>query len=181
MSLCVRYDTSFERETLPWREAIYRTAMALTRNAADAEDLVQDTYFLAYRYWHTFLPGSNALAWLKAVCRNVFLKNRRRARPVIHAGDALELLESCVPRDAESAEDVLTQRDLARAVREAIGDLAEPYRSTIVLVDVEDQPYDVAARTLGVPVGTVRSRLFRARRQIRTAVTRQRVPPRRFR
>jgi RNA polymerase sigma-70 factor, ECF subfamily len=171
---------SFERETIQWRGAIYRMAVALTRNRADAEDLVQDTYFLAYRYWHTFLPGSNARAWLRAVCRNVFLRNRKRFRPVIHAGGDLESMASRVQRESDpptSAEDVVVQRDMARAVRDAIQQLAEPYRSTIMLVDVEDQPYEVAASMLGVPLGTVRSRLFRARRQIRSALSNQPLAP----
>lgn len=134
----------FEREALTWLDDVYRFALSLTRDRAAADDLVQDTYVRAYRSWHTFQSGSDARRWLFTICRNAFLRRRERA-------------------DERS----LTQLDSADAVCNAIDRLPERYRSVVVLVDVEDQSYEGAAAVLGVPVRTLRSRLFRARRQLR--------------
>ena len=155
--------SSFARDVLPWFDDVSRFAMSLTRNADDADDLVQDTYLKAYRSWHTFRPGSNARAWLLTICRNTFLRSRERARTevVVHDRWLWEL----------SGDDPATEFEFPGAVWGAIDRLKEPFRSTILLVDVADHTYEVVAAMFGVPIGTIRSRLFRARRQIRQALT----------
>jgi RNA polymerase sigma-70 factor (ECF subfamily) len=130
----------FEQEALTWLDDVYRFSLSLTRDRADADDLVQETYVRAYRSWPTFQRGTDARRWLFTICHSAFLDRRGR------------------------------QVDLADPIWNAIDRLPGPYRSVVVLVDVEDQSYESAAAVLGVSIGTVRSRLFRARRQLRRAL-----------
>jgi RNA polymerase sigma-70 factor, ECF subfamily len=166
-------DASFERQTVPWIDDVYRFALSLTRNEADAEDLLQETYFRAYRSWHTFRPGSNALSWLFAICRNWHLRVAPQNRRWVHLenGDAEVVAHSEEWRQRTlGVEEQTIQRDLVASVYDAIDRLREPFRSTVMLVDVEDQTYAEAAMICRVPVGTIRSRLFRARRLIRAMI-----------
>jgi RNA polymerase sigma-70 factor (ECF subfamily) len=161
-------DEEFAREALPWLDDVYRFAVSLTRDPSDAEDVVQETYLRAYRSWHTFQPGSDARRWLFTICRNVFLRSRERARHEIELGDADEESMNAVQYHAglvrDGTDQLLARADLGPALEQAIGELPEPFRSAVVLVDVEDQSYEAAAEVLDVPIGTVRSRLFRGRR-----------------
>jgi RNA polymerase sigma-70 factor (ECF subfamily) len=169
------YDSSFESEALPWLDDVYRFALSLTRNEADADDIVQETYLRAYRSWHTFERGSDARRWLFTICRNAFLRTRERARHQVELEDGdVEAVASQVSEHSGSAssdERLLTRLDLGPALAQALGQLAEPFRSAVTLVDVEDQSYDAAAEILGVPIGTVRSRLFRGRRLLQQMLT----------
>lgn len=161
-------DAIFERDALPWIDDVFRFARSLTRNDADAEDVVQDTFLRAYKSWHTFQPGSDARRWLFAIARNVFLRSRERVRPEVDPNEGdIEKVDSGVRMSGQSrdtTEALLSRIDLGPALTDALDRLPEPFRSAVVLVDVEDQAYDSAAQLLGVPVGTVRSRLFRGRR-----------------
>ncbi|GAC1517369.1 MAG: sigma-70 family RNA polymerase sigma factor [Gemmatimonadaceae bacterium] len=161
-------DAAFEQEALPWLDDVYRFAVSLTRNEADADDVVQDTFLRAYRSWHTYQPGSDARRWLFTICRNVFLRSRERSRHEVDAedGDVEALAAVQLQRAAVDGREVdtLARLDLAPAITQALTDLVEPFRSAVILVDVEDQSYEAAAEVLGVPIGTVRSRLFRGRR-----------------
>ena len=163
-------DIRFEREALPWMDDVYRFARSMTRDEADADDLVQETYLRAYRAWHTFEPGSDARRWLFTICRNVFLRTREReARRVDTGGDDAVLETMAAVREAspfatQNADAIFSRIDLVPAIRKALGTLPDAFRSAVVLVDVEGQSYDEAATVLGVPIGTVRSRLFRGRR-----------------
>ena len=161
-------DASFEREALPWLDDVYRFALSLTRDAADADDVVQDTYLRAYRSWHTFQPGSDCRRWLFTICRNAFLRSRERERHQVDLDDGdVEAVASVmvhVNAVRDGADGALSRIDLAPALTDALGRLHEPFRSAVVLVDVEDQSYEAASEVLGVPIGTVRSRLFRGRR-----------------
>jgi RNA polymerase sigma-70 factor (ECF subfamily) len=162
--------SEFEQEALPWMADVYRFALSLTRDTAEAEDLVQDTYLRAFRSWHTFQQGSDARRWLFTICRNAFLRTRERLRHEVTVDDAeaetLAAVQLHASLPAEESDRLLTRIDLEPALKRAIDELAEPFRSAIILVDVEDQSYDEAAEILGVPIGTVRSRLFRGRRQL---------------
>ncbi|MEP6992635.1 MAG: sigma factor, partial [bacterium] len=80
-------DVAFEREALPWLDDVYRFALSLTRDEADADDVVQETYLRAYRSWHTFIPGTECRRWLFTICRNVFLRSRERQRPTVDLED----------------------------------------------------------------------------------------------
>lgn len=146
---------------------MYRFALSLTRDESEADDVVQDTYLRAFRSWHTYLPGSDCRRWLFTICRNVFLRSRERARPTVELDasdiDLLAADSVYAPRAADG-EDFYSRLDLAPAIDVALAKIPEPFRSTLIIVDVEDQSYESAAETLGVPIGTVRSRLFRGRR-----------------
>ena len=161
-------DERFQREALVWLDDVYRFAVSLTRDETDAEDVVQDTFLRAYRSWHTYAEGSDCRRWLFTICRNAFLKARQRDR------SSGELVDSDVDLMRASRlffeamrsgyDDLHARVDLASALADALAKLPEPFRSTVVIVDVEDQPYEAAAEILGVPIGTIRSRLFRGRR-----------------
>jgi len=161
-------DVEFEREALPWLDDVYRFALSLTRDEADADDIVQETYLRAYRSWHTFIPGTECRRWLFTICRNVFLRSRERQRPTVDLEDGEQDAVAAGSVYAAARErgydDIYARLDLAPALREALDDLAEPFRSAVILVDVEDMTYETAAQVMGVPIGTVRSRLFRGRR-----------------
>ena len=159
-------DVAFEREALPWIADVHRFALSLTRDECDADDVVQDTFLRAYRSWHTYLPGSDCRRWLFTICRNVFLRSRERYRPTVdlEASEVDSTLTGMATTSGERPDDVLMRLDLAPAIAGALERVPEPFRSTLVIVDVEDQSYESAAETLGVPIGTVRSRLFRGRR-----------------
>ena len=163
-------DARFEREALPWMDDVYRFARSMTHDEADADDLVQETYLRAYRAWHTFEAGSDCRRWLFTICRNVFLRTREReARQVDTGGDDAVLETMAAVREASpfattNADAIFSRIDLVPAIRKALDELPEVFRTAVVLVDVEGQSYDEAAAVLGVPIGTVRSRLFRGRR-----------------
>lgn len=163
-------DQDFAREALPWMDDVYRFALALSRNPADAEDIVQETYLRAYRSWHTFQPGSDARRWLFTICRNVFLRTREKGRHEVNVddGDNEAIAAAYLHRQMidDGTDQLLARLDLRPALAQAIDELDPPFREAIVLVDLEDQSYEQAAKILDVPIGTVRSRLFRGRRQL---------------
>jgi RNA polymerase sigma-70 factor (ECF subfamily) len=166
--LPISREAMFEREALPWLDDVYRFALSLTRDEADADDVVQDTFLRAYKSWHTYLPGSDCRRWLFTICRNVFLRSRERQLPTVDVedGEREALVAGAALRDGtcDGLEEVLSRVDLRPALEHALARVPEPFQSTLMLVDVEDQSYETAAEILGVPIGTIRSRLFRARR-----------------
>jgi RNA polymerase sigma-70 factor (ECF subfamily) len=142
----------------------------MTRDEADAEDVVQDTYLRALRSWQTFVPESDCRRWLFTICRNVFLRSRERAARSVNF-DVTELDsvigDGSVTRPWEERPGIsgdFTTVDVWPAIHHAVSRIPEPFRSAIVAVDIEDESYETAAQRLGVPIGTVRSRLFRGRR-----------------
>ncbi|MGH7618267.1 MAG: sigma-70 family RNA polymerase sigma factor [Gemmatimonadaceae bacterium] len=167
---------AFDLEAIPWIDDVYRFALSLTRDESDADDVVQDTYLRAFRSWHTYLPGSDCRRWLFTICRNVFLRSLERTRPMVELDSTdidVAATNSVYALGAgEGFEDVSARLDLGPAIDGALAKIPEPFRSTLIIVDVEDQSYEAAAEALGVPIGTVRSRLFRGRRlmqeQLRT-------------
>ena len=161
-------DVRFESEALPFIDDVYRFALSLTRDASDADDIVQETFLRAYRSWHTFQPGSDARRWLFTITRNVFLRSRERERRHVDIEDgdveALTTFATHGQMVRDGSDQILSRIDLAPALRRALDELDEPFKSAVLLVDLEDQSYEAAAQILGVPIGTVRSRLFRGRR-----------------
>jgi RNA polymerase sigma-70 factor, ECF subfamily len=160
-------NAAFEQQALRWLDDVYRFSMSLTHDRDNAQDLVQETFLRAYRFWHTFQPGTDAKRWLFTICHHCFLRTRQRPRRVVE-DDAVSL-ESIGPIAGTGStravdEQLLTRIDLRDALRDAIDRLPEPYRSVLILIDVHQQRYQAAAEILGIPTGTVRSRLFRARR-----------------
>lgn len=169
-------DTDFARIALPFLPVVARLARSLTRDPADSDDLVQDTFLKAYRHWDTFVPDSDCRRWLAAICRNTFYAQRARARWVTAVGDDMELETFAAVQlhkltVEQGADDLFSRVDLAPAIRRAIEALPESFRSAVELVDVNDLTYEEAAERLQIPVGTVRSRLYRGRRLLQHALT----------
>ena len=163
-------DGSFEAVALPHLEAVARFALSLTRDRADADDLVQETFLRAFRHWDTFIAGRDARRWLFTITRNVFVRQRRAAGLLVDSDegdiDALPSVVSHVVAMRHGLGGLYDELDVGPAIASAVDALPEPHRTVILLVDVEGQNYDDAAAILGIPVGTVRSRLFRARRAV---------------
>lgn len=167
-------DRSFEAEALRWIPELTRFALSLTRNEADADDLVQETFLRAYAAWDSFTPGTECRGWLFVICRNTFRRTRQRESRQVEADDAeLEALAAAALH-ASAAQSgfgtLFADVDLSDAITRALQALPEPFRDAVTLVDLNDQSYEEASRVLGVPVGTVRSRLFRARRLMQEAL-----------
>ena len=160
------FDKSVQREALGWIDGLYGAALRLTRNRADAEDLVQDTYLKAFRSSDSFKPGTNLRAWLFTILHNHFLNDRRRANssPVEVDSETADKAAAVVPVQGESAEDRLVRRVNDAEVRAALDSLPEKFREAIWLRDVEGFSYVEIAGMLAVPVGTVMSRISRGRR-----------------
>jgi RNA polymerase sigma-70 factor (ECF subfamily) len=164
--------STFERETLPWMADVRRYAYRLTGSPADADDLTQTTYLNALRGWHTFRPGSDVRRWLFAIARNAHFRARPRRDRLVPAEDAeLESLAAAIDSGrASAALAALEQLDLADGIDAEIARLPDSFREVVLMVDVEGLSYDDAAAQAGVPVGTIRSRLYRARRQLQQAL-----------
>ena len=171
------FDKSVQREALSWIDGLYGAALRLTRNPADAEDLVQDTYLKAFKASDSFKPGSNLRAWLFTILHNHFLNDRRRARtsPVHVDSETAEKAASVIPADAATTEDRLIQQVTDDEVRAALDALPENFREAVWLRDAEGFSYVEIAEMLKVPVGTVMSRISRGRRLLasRLAAARQ--------
>ena len=159
---------AFSALALTALDDVYRFARSLTRDEADAEDVVQETYLRAFRSWHTFQLGTDVRRWLFTIARNVFLRSRERGqREVTLDDDGAEAVDAAQAKEGwirRGLDPLLARTDLAPAIQKALEEIPEVFRSAVVLVDLEDQSYEDAAEVLGIPVGTVRSRLFRGRK-----------------
>lgn len=169
----------FQDEALPHLDAVYRFALRLSGSPDQAADLVQDTFLRAFRSWDQYTRGTNAKSWLFTICRNVFLRGRERVRR--HE----ELVEKNVDRDDTlpdpvnpvwaSVESVDPEGDFFGSlvddeILRAVAALPDEYRAAVLLSDLEGLSYQEIADVLEVPVGTVKSRLFRGRRRLQQAL-----------
>ncbi len=158
-------DEIFNRLVLPEVDVMWRVAMSLTRNRADAEDLVQESLLRAYKAIDGF-DGRYPRAWLLTILRNTERNRHRRRRPELLSDP--NMAEERGPRtDADMVERRAEDREFDEAVTAALQELPENFRRVIELVDVDGLTYQEAADVLDVPLGTVMSRLHRARRRIR--------------
>ena len=153
---------------------MHRLAQVLVRNQADAEDLVQETFLRAYRYWHTFDPGTDCKRWLTTICRHVLYDQQRRTQQLQIVEDAeLESLAAARVHKAAVAAglgDMYARIDLGPAIMRALAMLDPLFRDVVVLSDVQGLSYEEIAQALDIPVGTVRSRLYRGRRHLQEAL-----------
>jgi RNA polymerase sigma-70 factor, ECF subfamily len=162
----------FDAEALPHLDALYRVALRLTGDPSQAEDLVQDTMLKAYRAWRQYRPGSNARGWLLTILRNTFINDYRRRKLEPVATD-LEMVEPhALYRHVEEVdpEGAFFSQIVDEKVLEAVDALPPDFREVLVLSDMEGMSYGEIAETLHIPVGTVKSRLFRGRRQLQTSL-----------
>jgi RNA polymerase sigma-70 factor (ECF subfamily) len=158
----------FEREALPHLDALYAAALRLTRNADDANDLLQETILRGFRFFHQFTPGTNCRAWLLTILYNIFRNGYRRgAREQVAA--SAEDFERWADTDSvhssapANPEQIVLEGVLDHEVEQALAALSEDFRTVILMVDIEELSYEEAARVLELPFGTVKSRVSRGR------------------
>ena len=163
----------FESAAIPFLDSLYNMAYRLTRNAEDAQDLVQETYLKAYKHYEKFQKGTNLKAWLFRIMKNTFINNYRKKQtqpPQSAFSDIEDSFETMVSVEAGKAikdpEPVILDDVMDEDVQSALDSLREDYRMVILLVDLEGFSYKETAEILDVPVGTVMSRLYRGRRQL---------------
>lgn len=159
---------TFEREALPHLDAVYRVALRLSGDPSQADDLTQETMLKAFRAWHQFERGTNARAWLLTILRNTFIneyrRDKHRGTPVdISAFEGFTIFPDVMEADPEGRFfDQIVDAEIVRA----IDSLPEDFREVLVLSDIGDLSYHEIAAAMDIPVGTVKSRLFRARQAL---------------
>jgi RNA polymerase sigma-70 factor (ECF subfamily) len=159
---------AFEEEALAHLGSLYNVALRLVRDPANAEDLVQETVLKAYRAWDRYERGTNCRAWLLTILRNTFINDfrRRSRRPTTLSFESVQDF-SIFPRILdEDPEGAFFGRIVDEEVRRAIDELPDEFRIPLVLSDLEGLSYAEIAQVLDLRIGTVKSRLFRARRRL---------------
>jgi len=167
-------DRIFEEEALPHLNALYNYARSISRSTEDAEDLVQETYMRAYRFFHQYEPGTNCKAWLFTILRNLYNTNYKKYKKTpdqVHYDEIEAIYKNIRNEDLNSIikdpESKFFDNILPDEIKDALEELPEEFRSTILLTDIEDFSYKETAEILDVPIGTVMSRLHRARNMLK--------------
>ncbi len=162
-------DEEFRKEALPYMNALYNFALQLTHDSDDAADLLQETYLKAYRFWDKFEKGTNCKAWLFRIMKNSFInfyrKNTRSPEKLDY--DEIEEIYETIKSDEQNPNNLERQiydNIFDDDVMTAIKTLPEEFRTVLLLCDVEGMTYEEIADFLDIPIGTVRSRLHRARK-----------------
>jgi RNA polymerase sigma-70 factor (ECF subfamily) len=159
--------SAFEQEALALLDRLYAVALRLTRKEADAEDLVQDTYLRAFRSAGQFEQGTNLRGWLFTILHNTFLNQRRdRSRDPVDANSEVVEQAPNVVEGAGNPEELLLRSTMDTELRAALDSLPEAFREAVWLRDVEEFSYEEIAGIVGVPIGTVMSRISRGRRAL---------------
>ena len=163
----------FSTGQLPYRDQLYKSALRMTRSVEDAEDLLQETYLKAYKYYARFSEGTNFKAWLFKIMKNTFINIYRKKKlqpPRVDFDDVHEgLEETLVDRSrvaADNPEVGIQAKEIDKEVREALFELPHDYKMVVLLADLEGFAYKEISEILAIPVGTVMSRLYRGRRML---------------
>ncbi len=170
-------NTEFERVALPQLSHLYTSALYLTKDKAEAEDLVQETYLRAFRFFGKFEPETNVRAWLLSILRNLFINRYRQKRrePTTVDWEKIDevydfMVEQGENIGAGNPEHHFVSQMMDNEVEAALKGLPEEFRTAIVLVDIEELSYQETAQVMECPVGTVRSRVSRGRRLLQVAL-----------
>lgn len=168
-----KLNQEFERQAVPHMDALYNYAVKMTGDSDDASDLIQETYLKAFRFWDKFEQGTNCKAWLFRIMKNTFINSYRKNKKEPDKVDYEEIenfYENIKPSSTDSAhlEKDIYDNLLDDELSSAISSLPEDFRTVIILCDIEGYTYDEIADFVDVPVGTVRSRLHRARKMLFT-------------
>ena len=167
----------FERAAIPHLSSLYTAALCLTKDEHEAEDLVQETYLRAYRFFHKFEPDTNCRAWLLSIQRHLFINRYRQTKkqPEFLDWEKIDqdyelFVLSQENTDKTNPENAFCSDAMGPEVEKALKELPEEFRIAIVLVDIEELTYEEAAKIMECPIGTVRSRLSRGRRLLQLAL-----------
>ena len=167
----------FESGNLPYRDQLFKSALRMTRSVEDAEDLIQETFLKAYKYYERFAEGTNFKAWLFKIMKNTFINSYRKKKlqpPKVDFDDVQEgLEETLIEKVLESygdPESGILASEMDHEVRETLLNLPHDYKMVVLLADLEGFAYKEIAEILAVPVGTVMSRLYRGRRMMERAL-----------
>ncbi|CAN5863877.1 RNA polymerase sigma factor SigR [soil metagenome] len=167
----------FEDEALPLANALYGGALRMTRNPADAADLVQETFLRAFRSWSQFKEGTNLKAWLYRILTNLYISSyrvKKRQPQLVSASDNgdFDLYQSLVDRAevSESAESIVIDSLGDEDIKKALADLPEDFRMAVYLADIDGFSYKEIADMLDIPIGTVMSRLHRGRKALQKSL-----------
>jgi RNA polymerase sigma-70 factor, ECF subfamily len=172
-----RTSWDFNSLAVPYIDPLYNTAYRLTGNSQDAEDLVQETFFKAYKYYDKFQEGTNLKAWLFKILKNTFINNYRKKKlepRSVEFGEIEDSFERIVRQDPAQRQFDPEERYLAgvmdEGVKKALDSLPHDYKMVVILADLEDFSYKEIADILDCPVGTVMSRLYRGRKLLERAL-----------
>jgi RNA polymerase sigma-70 factor (ECF subfamily) len=165
----------FEELAMPMFDSLYNFARWLAHNSDDAEDLVQETYLKALRSFQSFQAGTNFRAWIFQILRNTFLSSRTKLDRRMTVAMDLEEDGPELAVDTTTPEVILLNRSNSQLMQRAIEDLPAHYRETLLLCEVEEMSYQEIAQILSIPIGTVMSRLARARKAVRKTLDRHEI------
>jgi RNA polymerase sigma-70 factor (ECF subfamily) len=169
----------FTSGQLPYRDQLFKSALRMTRSVEDAEDLIQETYLKAYKYYERFAEGTNFKAWLFKIMKNTFINSYRKKKlqpPKVDFDDVQEgleetLLDAMQDSNIDPESGVLAS-EMDHEVRQTLIQLPHDYKMVVLLADLQGFSYKDIADILEVPVGTVMSRLYRGRRMLERALLR---------
>jgi RNA polymerase sigma-70 factor, ECF subfamily len=166
-------ERQFEREAVPHMDVLYNFALRMTNNAADAEDLLQETFLKAYRFWDSYEQGTNIRAWLFRILKNSYINRYRKEskEPETVDYDEVKSYYATVRpsgADPDDLQGIIFGNLLDDDVAGAIAGLPDEFRTVLILCDIEGLTYEETAEFVDIPLGTVRSRLHRARKVLRT-------------
>jgi RNA polymerase sigma-70 factor (ECF subfamily) len=171
MSSAAQKKRAFEKEAYPHADLLYNYALRMTNNSADAEDLIQETYMKAWRFWDSFESGTNIKAWLFRILKNSYINRYRkevREPDSVEYDDAYSMFDATP--EANAGRGIAFDNMLDDEITSALAALPVEFRTVVILCDIEGLTYEEVAEFMETPLGTVRSRLHRGRKLLRMSL-----------